>query len=278
MCFKACQNLPENGFVSLVITGDADVGIPVIQGCSVSVEIFQILARGHGDSARVHVLDSLDEQGQGQLQEDGDAPVLEMGHGLGAVHHTSAGCDDVPFQPQRQNVGLLDLEKVGQPLLFEDRLKHEALLGLNVDVRVQEGAGQFLGKENPERALSSPGHPDEHDIRTSVHVDSLAKYREYGRNINSFLALVQVFGAREGDVDTHEVIPKCKKEEAMAQKVVIDADECVACGTCVEVCPDVFKMDDGADFAEVIKETGGPEDLIQEAIDSCPTQCISLED
>jgi len=63
----------------------------------------------------------------------------------------------------------------------------------------------------------------------------------------------------------------------MAKKVVIDAAECVACGTCVEVCPDVFKMDDGADAAEVIKETGGPEDLIQEAIDSCPVQCITWE-
>ena len=64
----------------------------------------------------------------------------------------------------------------------------------------------------------------------------------------------------------------------MAKKVVIDAEECVACGTCVEICPDVFKMDDGDDAAEVILETGGPDDLIEEAIDSCPTQCITLED
>ena len=64
----------------------------------------------------------------------------------------------------------------------------------------------------------------------------------------------------------------------MAKKVVIDSDECVACGTCVEICPDVFKMDDSDDFAHVVLESGGPEDLIQEAIDSCPTQCISLEE
>jgi ferredoxin len=64
----------------------------------------------------------------------------------------------------------------------------------------------------------------------------------------------------------------------MAKKVVIDADECVACGTCVEICPDVFQMDDGDDAARVTKETGGPEDQIQEAIDSCPVQCIRLED
>lgn len=64
----------------------------------------------------------------------------------------------------------------------------------------------------------------------------------------------------------------------MAKKVIIDADECVACGTCVEICPEVFAMEDDAEAAEVIKETGGPEDLIQEAIDSCPVQCITWED
>ena len=64
----------------------------------------------------------------------------------------------------------------------------------------------------------------------------------------------------------------------MAKKVVIDADECVACGTCVEICPEVFAMEDDADAAEVTQETGGPEDLIQEAIDSCPVQCITWED
>jgi len=64
----------------------------------------------------------------------------------------------------------------------------------------------------------------------------------------------------------------------MAKKVVLDADECVACGTCVEICPEVFKMEEGDDAAQVIKATGGPEDLIQESIDSCPVQCISWED
>jgi len=69
-----------------------------------------------------------------------------------------------------------------------------------------------------------------------------------------------------------------KREKEMARKVVIDADECVACGSCAEICPEVFTMKDDAETAEVIKETGGPEDLIQEAIDSCPVQCISWEE
>jgi len=64
----------------------------------------------------------------------------------------------------------------------------------------------------------------------------------------------------------------------MAKKVVIDEAECVACGTCVELCPEVFALDDEADTARVIKETGGPEDLIQEAMDTCPVECIAWEE
>ncbi|MEW6441171.1 MAG: ferredoxin [bacterium] len=63
----------------------------------------------------------------------------------------------------------------------------------------------------------------------------------------------------------------------MARRVYIDAPECVACGTCVELCPDVFRLEEGAEAAEVIMPTGGPEDKIQEAMDACPTQCIHWE-
>jgi ferredoxin len=63
----------------------------------------------------------------------------------------------------------------------------------------------------------------------------------------------------------------------MARKVVIDEPECVACGVCVEACPEVFSMEEGAESAKVIKATGGPEDKIQEAVDACPTQCIKWE-
>ena len=64
----------------------------------------------------------------------------------------------------------------------------------------------------------------------------------------------------------------------MERKVVIDTDECSACGTCVEICPEVFSMEEDVEAAEVIKETGGPEDAIQEAIDTCPVLCITWEE
>jgi ferredoxin len=43
---------------------------------------------------------------------------------------------------------------------------------------------------------------------------------------------------------------------------------------CQDICPEVFKLDDAEMVAKVIKPQGGPEDLIQEAIDACPVSCI----
>lgn len=53
--------------------------------------------------------------------------------------------------------------------------------------------------------------------------------------------------------------------------------ECIACGSCEEICPEVFKVDEQAGYAIVINQGGDP-DKIQEAMDTCPTECIHWED
>ncbi|WP_028575350.1 ferredoxin [Desulfonatronovibrio hydrogenovorans] len=60
----------------------------------------------------------------------------------------------------------------------------------------------------------------------------------------------------------------------MARTVVLDQDECIGCEACVELCPEVFAFDEETEKARVIKEEGGPEEEIQEAIDTCPVECI----
>ncbi|ACX52719.1 ferredoxin family protein, putative [Ammonifex degensii KC4] len=54
----------------------------------------------------------------------------------------------------------------------------------------------------------------------------------------------------------------------------IETSECMACGTCEVLVPEVFRLDPDKGYAEVINPHGAPEDKIQEAIDSCPAECI----
>ena len=64
----------------------------------------------------------------------------------------------------------------------------------------------------------------------------------------------------------------------MGRKVVIDSYECIGCESCVELCSEVFAFNEEAEKAEVILPGGGPEDCIEEAIATCPVECISWED
>ncbi len=64
----------------------------------------------------------------------------------------------------------------------------------------------------------------------------------------------------------------------MTRRIVIDSDECAVCGTCVEICPEIFTMEEDAATAEVIEEGRAPGELIQEAMDSCPVECIRWEE
>ncbi len=64
----------------------------------------------------------------------------------------------------------------------------------------------------------------------------------------------------------------------MGKRVFIDQEECIGCGTCQELCPEVFELDEETQKAKVIMPEGGPEELIEEAMESCPVSCIHWED
>jgi ferredoxin len=63
----------------------------------------------------------------------------------------------------------------------------------------------------------------------------------------------------------------------MAEMIVIDLDECIGCEACVELCPEVFGFDDDEEKAFVIEGSDAAADCIDEAIASCPGECISRE-
>ncbi len=58
--------------------------------------------------------------------------------------------------------------------------------------------------------------------------------------------------------------------------ILIDENECIGCETCVEMCPEVFAMDEGIEKATV-KDPESTADCVEEAIDSCPTEAITQD-
>ena len=64
----------------------------------------------------------------------------------------------------------------------------------------------------------------------------------------------------------------------MARRVIIDTEECIGCESCVELCSEVFAFNEDEEKAEVILPEGGPEDCIEEAMESCPVECIHWEE
>jgi len=54
-------------------------------------------------------------------------------------------------------------------------------------------------------------------------------------------------------------------------------EDCISCGRCVEICPEVFEI--GEDVARVKVSVIPPEyeDATQEAADECPTSAILIE-
>jgi ferredoxin len=63
----------------------------------------------------------------------------------------------------------------------------------------------------------------------------------------------------------------------VSRKVYIDEDECIGCGSCEDICPEVFELDKETEKSRVLKPEGGPEDLIEKAMIECPMSCIFWE-
>jgi ferredoxin len=74
---------------------------------------------------------------------------------------------------------------------------------------------------------------------------------------------------------TQEIITRRLKN---GKKSCDDTEECIGCESCVELCSDVFAFNEEEEKAEVIMPEGGPEDCIEEAMDTCPVECIHWED
>ena len=62
----------------------------------------------------------------------------------------------------------------------------------------------------------------------------------------------------------------------MALKKVEIIEGCIACGLCVDTCPEVFEMEDLATVIQGVNYSDY-EDQVKEAAESCPVEVIKYE-
>ncbi|OIP76202.1 MAG: ferredoxin [Oscillatoriales cyanobacterium CG2_30_44_21] len=57
--------------------------------------------------------------------------------------------------------------------------------------------------------------------------------------------------------------------------VFVDETVCIGCGHCAHVASSTFFLEEDYGRARVIAQDGDQEELVQEAIDTCPVDCIA---
>ena len=62
----------------------------------------------------------------------------------------------------------------------------------------------------------------------------------------------------------------------MRYQIVIDVYRCNGCGSCVEICPEKFFMNEVSEKAEVLENDWWEFAVIEKAVSYCPVDCIEL--
>ena len=60
-------------------------------------------------------------------------------------------------------------------------------------------------------------------------------------------------------------------------KPVIELSECISCGICHDLCPEVFRLNQSG-FVEVIELAAYPGPAVDEVVQYCPADCIGWEE
>jgi len=61
------------------------------------------------------------------------------------------------------------------------------------------------------------------------------------------------------------------------KSIIIDVYECNGCGSCAELCPDVFAMDESAERAVLLDSEAPVTEKVRKAAAYCAQKCIEFE-
>ncbi len=63
----------------------------------------------------------------------------------------------------------------------------------------------------------------------------------------------------------------------MARYIIIDSYECNGCGSCVEICPEVFALNEEGDKALLLDSEAAITEKVEKAAAYCPQKCIEFD-
>ena len=61
-------------------------------------------------------------------------------------------------------------------------------------------------------------------------------------------------------------------------RAYVKQDECIGCGTCIDICPEVFKWDNDKAVAYTNPVPEDVQESCKEAADACPVSVITIEE
>jgi ferredoxin len=61
------------------------------------------------------------------------------------------------------------------------------------------------------------------------------------------------------------------------KQIIIDSYLCNGCGACIEICPEVFQMDEITEKAILVALEPEITDAVLQAASYCPEKCIDIE-
>lgn len=61
-------------------------------------------------------------------------------------------------------------------------------------------------------------------------------------------------------------------------KAMVDAEKCVGCGACADICPEVFKMEEDKAVVYATPVPESAEDKCKQADEACAPDAISIEE
>ena len=61
-------------------------------------------------------------------------------------------------------------------------------------------------------------------------------------------------------------------------KAIVVADDCIGCGLCVDICPEVFEMPEDKAIVKSAEVPAEAQDKCKEAAENCPVDSIKIED